>query len=145
MGYPTLIRLGWPQLAAMVGMTAGVLCTVWIAFMPGWQDLYVRQVVVPHLEQRYGFQVGTVVFDRDGSRWESRGIIAVTAGGRLEPLGLRAGDVPFEHHGGGWSTLAAALAAHERNRPAGVEVVNVVDWNAGRGRLAFRTIEFSPR
>ena len=118
-----------------------MLCVVWIMFMPQWEELYVREVVVPQLELQYGFRVGPLTFSRDGTSWDSDGIVRVTRDGELDRLGVRTGDVPFEFHGGGWTYFAHALAAYERNQPAEFDVVNAADWNAGRDRQAFRTIQ----
>jgi hypothetical protein len=121
------------------------MAVAWIMFMPQWEELYVWEVVVPQLERRYGFQVGPLTFSRDGTSWESTGLVAVSPDGKLARLGVRTGDAPYAYHGGGWIFFAHALAAHERNRPAEFEVVNAGDWNAGLGRQAFRTIELRAR
>lgn len=125
----------------MASGIAGVLCVLWIAFMPQWEELYVRRVVVPHLELRYGFRVATLTFSRDGNSWDADGIVDIRRGTELDRLGVRNGDVPIAYHGGGWVFFASALVAYERNRLAEFEVVNVTDWNAGLDRRAFRTIQ----
>lgn len=122
-----------------------MLCVVWIAFMPQWEELYLSQVVLPQLERRYEFQRATVRFMRDGSGWESTGIVGVVPGSELARLGVRDGDVPYAYHGGGWTYFAHALAAYERNRPAEFDVVHAQDWSAGRGREAARTIRVRRR
>lgn len=121
------------------------MAVVWIMFMPQWEELYVREVIVPQLERRYGFQVGPLTFRRDGTSWDLTGIVAVTSDGELARLGARTGDVPYAYHGGGWTYFASALAAHEDNQPAEFEVVNAGDWSAGLGRPAFRTIHLRAR
>lgn len=145
MRQPALVRLGWSQLAALAGGFAGVLCVLWITFMWEWHELYMRHVVVPHLEVRYGFQTGKVTFSRNGTTSESTGVVRVAPGGPLDRLGFQVGDVPFRYHGNGWSGFAAALNEYERRRPAALDVLNAAAWNAGRGDDAFRTIQLRAR
>ena len=122
-----------------------MLCVLWITFMWEWHELYVRHVVVPHLEVRYGFETGKVTFSRDGMTWESTGVVRVAPGGPLDRLGFQVGDLPFRYHGNGWSGFAAALDEYERRHPAALDVLNAAAWNAGRNDDAFRTIQLWAR
>lgn len=140
MGHPQLIRLGWSQLALTACGIASVLCVIGIMFMPQYEELYVRHVVVPQLERQYGFRVGTLTFSRDGTTWETEGVVGIRPGSELDSLGVRNGDAPYAYHGGGWTAFASGLDAYERNRPAEFDVINANDWNAGHGRGAIRMI-----
>ena len=122
-----------------------VLLVVWIAFMPAWQEVYVREVALPRIAGRYGFEMGAVTFSRDNVMDTLPGILSVDPDGALARMGVRRGDVPFAHHGHGASAMYHALMAAEHGRAAEFDVFNAHDWSSGLDRQAFRTIQVPAR
>jgi hypothetical protein len=119
---------------------------VWlIPLMPTLQELYIRELALPGIAERYGFEFGTVTFSRDNIRYEWPGFVSVNPDGEVARMGVRQRDVLFERHGHGATALYSALMAGERGHAAEFDVVNADDWSAGRDRQAFRTIEVRPR
>jgi hypothetical protein len=141
----TQIRLGWSHLALVASGLATVLVVVWIAFMPAWEEFYVREFALPRIADRYGFQFGMVQVSRDGQSYLSPGIVSVSPDGALARMGVRAGDVPFAYHGNAAATMYHALMAAERGQIAEFDVVNADDWSARRDEQAFRTIRVQPQ
>lgn len=98
--------------------------------MPSWEDFYAREFGLPRLEDRYGFQLGTVTFTRRGIVEEQPGIVSVNPSGALATMGVRQYDIPFEFHGSGAAAMYSALMQGERGHPAEFEVFNADDWAA---------------
>jgi hypothetical protein len=140
-----LIRLGWSQLAVVSSGVATMLLVWWIVFMPTLQELYVREVALPRIADRYGFEFGTVRFSRDNVSYEWPGFVNVKHDGAVGRIGVRARDVLFHYHGYGATSLYSALLASERGDAAEFEVFNADDWSAGRDGASFRIIEVPPR
>ena len=90
----TLIRLGWSHFAVVASGVGTVLLVVWIAFLPSWEEFYVREFALPRIADRYGFQFGMVQVSRDGRLYMSPGIVSVRPRGAFERMGIRPGDVP---------------------------------------------------
>ena len=91
---------------------------------------------VGQFEQEFGFQTG--IISGSSSPSEAWGITKVVAGGRLDRLGVRPGDSPFEHHGHGETDMYEALRDASRGTTADFIVVNVQDrrmGSAGRRRI----------
>jgi len=141
----SLIRLGWSHLAVVAAGLATVLAVVWITLMPSLEQFYALEFAQPRLQQRYGFQFGTVKFSRDNVTYEWEGILSVAPEGELGRMGVRRHDVPFAHHGNGAAAFYDTLMAAERGHVAEFDVLNADDWSAGRDQQAFRTIRVPSR
>jgi hypothetical protein len=124
---------------------ATVLAVVWITFMPSLEQFYALEFALPRLQQRYGFQFGTVKFSRDNVTYEREGILSVVSDGELARMGVRRHDVPFAHHGNGAAAFYHALMAAERGHVAEFDILNADDWSRGRDQQAFRTIHVPSR
>lgn len=81
---------------------------------------------------------------RDGHSYETPGIVTVKPDGAFARMGVRPDDIPFAYHGNGAATMYRALIAGERGHIVEFEVMNAVDWSAGRDQSAFRTIRVQP-
>ena len=141
----SLIRLGWSHLAVVAAGLATVLVVVWITFMPSVEQFYALEFALPRLQQRYGFQFGTLKVSRDNVTYEWEGILSVAPDGELARMGVRRHDVPFAHHGNGAAAFYHALMAAERGHVAEFDVLNADDWSRGRDQQAFRTIRVPSR
>ena len=137
--------LGGAQLAVVASGVGAVLLAVGIAFMPTWQEVYVREAALPRIAGRYGFEMGAVTFSRATVTHASPGILSLDPDGALARMGVRRGDVPFAHHGNGAPAMYHALMAAEHGRAADFDVFNADDWSGGRDRQAFRTIQVPAR
>lgn len=138
------IQLASSQFAFVSAGLLAILAVLWAYSPYEWQELYYREFVVPRLQTRYGFRYGPIRMVRDGTVfYEGKGIVNVVPGGRFSRIGVRAGDAPFEFHGGGFTAMNHALETAERGGFAAFDVVNADDWE--RGRESFRTIPVYPR
>ena len=138
-----LIQLGW---AHFVTLGAGLLIVLAaVSFLLGWDlgDFWVRSVLIPRIQAKYGFECGDVPVPRFGNAklWAMTRVIP---GGRLARLGLRDGDVPWEHLGTAWVVMYDALVDAERGRFARFDVVNAYDYAAGKNDGDLRTIVLNP-
>lgn len=138
-----LIQLGRGHFAVLVGGLLGVLAILWIMFSHDWETLYLLHVQVPRLEKAYGFTSGDIEVHRGTNSWRDWGITSVVHGRRFGRLGVRAGDLPFEHNGLGVIAMCDAIADAERGRFASFDVLNADDFRAGRDE-AYRTIALNP-
>jgi hypothetical protein len=137
------IQLGWCQLAVLAGGILGVLAVTRAMGAGHWEELWVRQVAIPRIQAKYGFECGNVPVQRLGysTLWA---ITKVTPGGRLSRLGVRDGDVPFEHNGMGWVAMYDALTDAERGQFAQFDVINAHALAVGRTDGDFRAIVANP-
>ena len=140
----TPIRLGWSHFAVVASGVGTVLLVVWIAFLPSWEEFYVREFALPRIADRYGFQFGMVQVSRNGRSYMSPGIVSASPREAFERMGIRPGDVPFSYHGNPVVAMYRALMAGERGQVAEFDVVNADDWSSGRDQQAFRTIRVQP-
>lgn len=136
-----LIRLGWSHFAIVGSGVAMVLLVCWMALMPALQELYITEFALPPIEERYGFEFGTVTFSRDNVQYELPGFVSVNPAGEIARMGVRQRDVLFMGHGHGVTVLYSALIAGLRGQAAEFEVINADDWSTGREREPFLTIQ----
>ena len=139
----SLIRLGWSQLAIVAAGLATVLAVVWFLSPAGWDDLYARKFGLPRIQERYGFEFGTVSFTRGSVTYAWPGIVSVSPNGELAKMGVRPRDFVWEHHGQGAAVLYSALIAGERGEAGEFDVVNADVIFTNREEL--RTIRVPPR
>ena len=139
----SLIRLGWSQLAVVVAGLATVLTVVWLLDPAGWDDLYARRFGLPRIQERYGFEFGTVSFTHKGVTYAWPGIVTVSPNGDLARMGVRSRDFVWDHHGRGAAVLYSRLTAGERGEAGEFDVVNadVIFTNLE----TLRTIRVPPR
>jgi hypothetical protein len=140
-----MIRLAWWHFAIVASGLLTVLAVVWIALMSSWADFYAREFGLPRLEEKYGFDWGTVTLTRRGVVEELLGVVSVNPSGDLAKLGVRRHDIPFDYHGNGAAAMYSALVEGERGHLAEFEVVNADDWAAGDAQPPFRTVSVPPR
>ena len=138
-----IIRLAPSHFVIVCGGLLTILAVVSIAFMPSWTDFYAREFGLPRLEEKYGFDWGTVTLTRRGVVEELRGVVSINPSGDLAKMGVRQHDIPFDYHGNGAAAMYGTLMEGERGHPAEFEVVNAADWAAGDARP--RTISVPPR
>jgi len=117
-----------------------VLLVCWMALMPALQELHITEFALPPIEERYGFEFGTVTFSRDNVQYELPGFVSVNPAGEIARMGVRQRDVLFMGHGHGVTVLYSALIAGLCGQAAEFEVINADDWSTGREREPFRTI-----
>jgi hypothetical protein len=137
-----LVRLGSAQLGVLGGTLVALLAIVWVMSPFAWRELYIREVAVPRIEKQYGFRVGEVGVRCGDVSYTTTGITAVVPGGAFAQIGLRAGDVPSEHHGHGFAAMYDSLVAAERGHFAAFDVIN--GDMCDRGKLGFRTMAVRP-
>lgn len=138
-----MIRLGWSQFLVMTAGLIAMLVAVWLFSPIGWNDLYARKFGLPRIQQRYGFEFGTVTFQHQGVTYSWPGIVSVSPSGKFAKLGVRPRDLVWDHHGQSAALLYAALVASDRGETAEFDVVNadVIFTN----RETLRTIKIPPR
>jgi hypothetical protein len=112
-----LIRLGWSHFAIVGSGVAMVLLVCWMALMPALQELYITEFALPPIEERYGFEFGTVTFSRDNVQYELPGFVSVNPAGEIARMGVRQRDVLFMGHGHGVTVLYSALIAGLVDKP----------------------------
>lgn len=138
------IQLGVPQLAVVLSGVLTVAIIFWALSPYQWEDLYYRDVVIPRMQESHGFGWGVVTLRCRGTPVHtSHGVVSVLPGGRLSRLGIRAGDVPWAHHGGGYTALHYAIQAAEQGHFSDVDVVNAQDCSEGKEQ--FRTVALHPQ
>ena len=62
-----LVKLGPRHLAVVGSGIAMVFLVMAITIWPTLQDLYVREIALPRVEERYGFRMGTIM--AGGEEW----------------------------------------------------------------------------
>jgi hypothetical protein len=138
----TLLALGWPQLAVVV---AGVVLILVVAAVFAYPELYVRYIQtvgIREFESQYEFRSGDVLVKQVGQPTRTEwGIVWVAPAGTFARLGLRAGDIPFEYHGGVRDIYIALQQASE-GKASSFQVYNSAD--AHLGRKALREINLPP-
>jgi len=138
------MQLGAPQLVVVLSGLLAVAICFWALQPYDWEDLYYRDVAIPRMQESYGFGWGVVTFRCHGAPVHTfHGITSVLPGGKLSRLGIRAGDVPFTQHGGGYAVLHHRLQAAEQGHFSDVDVVNAED--CFEGKQEFRTVPLHPQ
>jgi hypothetical protein len=139
---PRLLALGWPQLA-VVG--AGVVLILGVAAVFAYPELYLRYIQtvgIREFEAQYEFRSGDVLVKQVGQQTRTEwGIVWVAPAGTFARLGVRAGDIPFEYHGG-VRDIYAALQQASVGKASSFQVYNSAD--AHLGRKALRDIRLPP-
>jgi hypothetical protein len=101
-----------------------------IVFSPVLWMVWCDQFEMPEHERRFGFQMETFeIASNQGGSYQVRGVGRVEPGGLFAAAGVRAGDVPRQHHG---TELCGALAMASEGHSAHIEMVNVADLREGR-------------
>jgi hypothetical protein len=101
-----------------------------IVFSPVLWMVWCDQFEMPEHERRFGFQMETFeIVSSQGGSYQVRGVGRVEPGGLFAAAGVRAGDVPRQHHG---TELCGALAMASEGHSAHIEMVNVADLREGR-------------
>ena len=135
-----LMRLSWQHFAVIVAVVTSLAAIFGIVLAPDLADRYARHAV-KQFERDFGFETGIIPVADPTGTYTAWGITAVAPGGRFEGLGIRAGDVPFTHHGYTATWLFGALREASQGKPAEIEVYNVRDVAAGanaRRRIVIR-------
>lgn len=137
-----LLALGWPQLAVVV---AGVVLVLGVAAVFAYPELYVRYIQtvgIREFEAQYEFRSGDVLVKPIGQQERTEwGIVWVAPAGTFARLGVRAGDIPFEYHGGVRDIYIALQQASE-GKASSFQVYNAAD--AHLGWKALRDINLPP-
>lgn len=81
-----------------------------IVIWPTLSREYLRRVAIPRHGESFGFTFGPIG-DTTQRQW---GFTHVMPGGALERAGVRAGDVPFEYHGGEAALYTVLVAGRGR-------------------------------
>ena len=119
-----------------------MLAVVWVYSPYEWEELYYRHVVIHQLQTRYGFRLEQVrAVTEGGLTYHRQAIVDVLPGGEFFRLGLRAGDTPFQFHGGGFTMMHHALETAERGGFSAFDVVNI---HEGAPTFGFRVIPVYP-
>ena len=90
-----------------------------------------RYSYLPSVQERYGFEVGSV---RAGDDVWRPGLVKVTPGGILDKAGFRSGDIPVAYHGGFSEFCAAVQESGSGRESFELVVVNTVNWETGERR-----------
>ena len=84
--------------AAVSAGLALLVATFLLGIWPLPYEWTVEKVYLPSYEEEFGFHGGRI--RSAGSESSAYGITYVVPGGRLARAGVKAGDIPVEHHGG---------------------------------------------
>jgi hypothetical protein len=124
----TLSRAHFIYIAAVCLIVLPILAG--IVFAPVLWMVWCDQFEMPEHERRFGFRMETFeVVSSQGGSYQVRGVGRVEPGGLFAAAGIRAGDVPRQHHG---TELCGALAMASEGRSAHIDMVNIADLRAGR-------------
>jgi hypothetical protein len=129
-----LMRLSWHHFAVTVAVMTSLVAIFGIVLAPDLADRYARHAV-KQFEREFGFETGAIPVADPTGTYTAWGITAVTPGGRLESLGIRAGDVPFTHHGYAATWLYGALHEASQGKSADIDVYNAHDVAIGANAL----------
>jgi hypothetical protein len=129
-----LIGLSWRHFTVIVAVATSLAAIFAVILAPDLADRYARHAV-KEFEREFGFEMGIITVADPTGTYATWGITAVTPGGRFEGLGIRAGDVPFDHHGHAATWLHGALREASQGRSAEIEVYNAGDVAAGANAL----------
>ncbi|HEU4934834.1 MAG TPA: hypothetical protein VFT39_00165 [Vicinamibacterales bacterium] len=125
-----LMRLSWHHFAVIVAVMASLVAIYGIVLAPDLADRYARHAV-KQFEHEFGFETGIIAVADPTGTYMVWGITSVASGGRFEGLGIRAGDVPFTHHGYTATWLYGALREASQGKSAEIEVYNAGDVAVG--------------
>jgi len=101
-----------------------------IVFSPILGILWCDHFEIPEYERSFGFRMETFqVPSSDGGTYPVRGIGLVEPGGLFEMSGVRAGDIPRQHHG---TELCGVLSAASKGFSGRIDMVNVDDLRSGQ-------------
>jgi hypothetical protein len=124
-----LKRLGWTEFAVLAAILSVIAALSVMVLWPAVYANYIERFGIRRFESACGFRTGRVAVPELGDHaW---GVTWVAPDGECAALGLRAGDVPVEYHGGMFA-LYEALRAAEEGRAASIDVINVTDWPTRR-------------
>ncbi len=129
-----LVRLSARQFVVILAVATALAAAIGILLAPDLEDRYARRAVM-EFEREFGFETGTIVVSDPAGAYQTWGITAVTPAGRFDRFGIRAGDIPFDHHGHGATWLYFAVREASQGRSAEIEVHNARDAAAGSAAL----------
>jgi len=135
----SLIRLSWRDFVVIVAVATSLAAIFAVLLAPDLEDRYARRAV-KQFEPEFGFETGIITVSDPTGKYATWGITAVTPGGRLDRLGLRAGDVPFDYHGRAATWLYDALREASQGKSAEIEVYNVHEVASARRRIVIAAI-----
>ena len=135
------IRAAWTRYTIVSTGLVLLVVTILFAIWPWPYALVVQRVLLPGHEQEFGFHGGMI--RPPDSEYSVYGIASVVPGGRLDRAGVKAGDIPVEHHGGMWSFYYALEEAAEGREGRFKVVSDLRDWYQDRERA--RVIKLFPK
>jgi len=137
-----LLRLGWAHFGVMAASVALVLGVGAVLLYPPLYLRYIQEFGIRQFETQYEFRSGDVlvtrIWQQPRTEW---GIVWVAPEGAFSRLGVRAGDIPFEYHGG-ITDMYVALQQASDGEASSFQVSNAADANLGR--KALRDIHLPP-
>jgi hypothetical protein len=137
-----LLRLGWAQFGVIAAAVAFVLGVGAVLLYPALHLRYIQEFGIRQFETQYEFRSGDVLVTPIGQQPRTEwGIVWVAPAGAFSRLGIRAGDVPFEYHGG-IRDMYVALQKASEGEATSFQVYNAAD--AHLGRKALRDIHVPP-
>lgn len=137
-----LLRLGWAQFGVMAAAVALVLVVGAVLLYPTLYLRCIQEFGIRQFETQYEFRSGDVLVTRIGQQPRTEwGIVWVAPASAFSRLGVRAGDIPFEYHGG-IRDMYVALQQASEGEASSFQVYNAAD--AHLGRKALRDIHLPP-